>query len=126
MPYSNKLKACLTCRKTFVSVAGEKRCPQHQAEWQAQRNAAGRACRPQNYSERVEHQELIQEWVRRNGWWCPGLDQHIAHEVAPGRLSVHHLQAVAEGGSRVGGDKAILCKLENARLGGELRRRPTG
>jgi hypothetical protein len=122
-PYSNRLRACLTCRRTFVAIGNERHCPTHQAAWQRRRNAAARTRRPRDYPERVEHTEIIQDWVLVHGWVCPGLDQHIAHQVEPGRLTVHHLNAVAEGGSRVGGPKTVLCRSENSRLGGEVRRR---
>jgi hypothetical protein len=124
MTWANRLRACADCRRTFAAVDNERRCPPHQAAYQQQRNAQGRARRPHSYVEEQEHRLMVQDHVRLYGWWCPGLDQHQPHPVDPGRLSVHHLQAVAEGGSRVGGDKVILCRQENARLGGELRRPP--
>jgi hypothetical protein len=122
MPYANRLRACVVCRRTFTAVGAEHRCPDHEPAHRRARNAAARVRRPRDHREEAEHRAILADWRARHGGWCPGLGQHEPHLCPPDRLTVHHLWAVADGGPRVGGPKVVLCMSENSRLGSLGRR----
>lgn len=102
-------RPCLTCGALAVAT----RCP---------------ACtrthgRPYHHGERVEHAQLIREWVDQHGWTCPGAPDlgHPPHRVQPGALTADHVIEVAHGGQRAGGPKRILCRSANSSRGGRMR-----
>lgn len=59
---------------------------------------------------------LIAEHVTDHGWWCPGLDDHMPHDVQAGDLTVHHLDQLAGTGEDTG-RHVVLCRSENSRIG---------
>jgi hypothetical protein len=121
MPTRNRLRACVVCRVTFTATRADQwRCDHHQAAHDWAKDAHDRQRRPYDHAERVEHGAILTAWVQVHGWLCPGLDDHPAHNVEPGGLSVHHQSAVGDGGSRAGGPKMVLCLTANQRLGGRL------
>lgn len=92
------------------------RCPACTAIWEH-----AHPQRRTDPAETAEHHAMLQSWVAVHGWYCPGLDDHPAHQVSPGQLSIHHLGPVAGGSQpRVGVPKTVLCLAENQRLGGQL------
>jgi hypothetical protein len=121
MPTKNRLRACSVCRRTFEAVDPTAfRCPIHQAIYDRQKDATDRAARPYDHGERLEHKAILDAWVAIHGTICPGLDDHAGHPCRRSELTVHHLESVGDGGSRVGGPKMVLCRSENQRRGGQL------
>ena len=120
-PHRNPLRACSVCRRTFEATDPVAfRCPVHQAIYEVAKDARDRLARPYNHAERLEHRAILDAWVEANGTVCPGLDDHQGHPCRRSELTVHHLEAVGDGGSRVGGVKMVLCLTENQRRGGQL------
>jgi hypothetical protein len=121
VPLKNRLRACSICRRTFRAKREDQwRCDFHQIAYDRAKDAIDRLVRPYDHAERLEHAAILDAWVEANGAVCPGLDDHRGHLCRRSELTVHHLEAVGDGGSRVGGPKMVLCVTENQRRGGQL------
>ena len=90
-------KLCLTCNRPFIGPG-----------------ARHKVCDPRKAfntsSERTRRQQLVNAWVERYGYVCPGYhrDQHPA-DRALNPLQADHLVAIADGGAESGA-LSVLCR----------------
>ena len=60
---------------------------------------------------------MIAQWVRLQGWVCPGIEGQPAHGVGPGQLTADHIIPLSRGGTHDVTNMRALCQHCNSARG---------